>query len=64
MSKKIVRTISLTASAPIAPFKQNFRNIYRASATYGNWSVSKPKELCILNFKPTIYDRRLNLYDF
>ena len=24
----------------------------------------KQKELCILNFKPTIYDRQFNLYDF
>ena len=32
--------------------------------TNGNWSIIKPKELCVLAFKPMIYDWRLNLYDF
>ena len=35
-SKKIGQTVAYTASVLIAPFKQNFKNIYRASASNGN----------------------------
>ena len=49
-SKKFGRTIAYTASAPNAPFKQNFKNIYRASATNGNWKVSKAERAVYFEF--------------
>ena len=39
-----------TASAPVAPFKQNFINIYQTSATNGNWSVTKAERAVYFEF--------------
>ena len=50
VSKKFGRTIPYTASAPNAPFKQNFKNIYRVSATNGNWNVSKAESAVYFEF--------------
>ena len=34
--------------------------IYQASATNGNWSMSKAERAVYFEFKPRIYDQRLN----